>query len=893
VPLATLSLFAWEPPCDNRRFTGKGPLADTISHYTIVRKLGSGGMGDVYLAQDSTLRRPVAIKLLPRDFASDPSRKRRFLQEAHAASALSHPNIGVVYEIGETDEGDPFIAMEYIEGSTLDAKIAGKPMALTEILDLVIEIAEALDEAHGKGVTHRDIKPSNLMVTPRGHVKVVDFGLAKRLDSGLSDDSATNLQTEPGMVIGTAAYMSPEQALGAPVDHRTDLFSLGTVLYEMITGRLPFNGRSVTETIDQIRHAQPDPVARYNHGVPPELERILRKLHEKSRENRYQSARELEVDLRNLRRDSTSGERIAASAGSSQQRRRISLPIVIALGVALLALAGAAFVYQSRTAAPAGRELRLQQLTYEPGLESEPALSKDGKYLAYTSDQAGHLDIYVIPTAGGQAIRVTDNEADDAQPSWSPDGSKIAFVSARDRDGRLAIPLGVNTLQTYVHGRGGDIFIAPALGGAAVKLVSDGYYPSWSPDGSEVVYSTGALENRDLWVIAAGGGEPRRLVRDVSFDYQAAWSPNGKWIAYAAYDFTPAFSLRIVPAAGGTPRTLLSDTGVMMRPVWSADGRTLLFSRTLAGKTNLWKLALDRELAAAGSPERVTLGDGSDIYLTGPDAAGRLAFATIKHGSDIWELTLESGALRQVTAETVVEDYADLSPDGRQLALISTRNGQAGIWTADLDGRLLSLVGDGSWPRWSPDGKMLLYTSSPPQQAVVHRPGEMERRVIARGLALDWSPDGRQVLIERTPFLYLVDLETGTEREAVRGLRTASTSGIISPDGKRIFYQANDEAGIRQIWSAQVGGSASEQVTKGTEEISHPRFRPGNPDQLVLLENHKNLLLHSLSTGESRRLTDFTDSNLTVDYPAWSPDGTKIYFTQARNVGDVFLLGNY
>ena len=865
----------------------------TISHYAIVRKLGSGGMGEVFLAEDSKLRRRVALKLMPREGAGD-ARTRRFIQEAHAASALSHPNIAVIYEIGETGDGAPFIAMEYVEGTTLDEKIAGKPLPLPEILDIAIEIADALDEAHAKGITHRDIKPSNLMINARGHVKIVDFGLAKRIDGDGSPESSTRLKTDPGLVLGTVAYMSPEQALGLDVDHRTDLFSFGSVLYEMTTGKLPFAGRTVTETIEQIRHAQPDAIARYNYGAPPELERIIRKLHEKDPANRYQSARELEVDLRNLRRDSTSGERIAPPA--PVKKRRV-LPIAIAALVVIAAIAAAAFLVRGR--APAARpELTLQQVTFGPGLESEPALSKDGKFLAYTSDEAGHLDIHVVPTGGGQAIRVTDSEADDAQPSWSPDGSRIAFVSARDGDGRLALPLGVGNLQTFVLGSGGDVFIVPALGGAAVKLVSDAYYPAWSPDGREIAYVTGRMGNRDLWVIPAAGGQPRRLVRDESFDYHPSWSPDGKWIAYASFDLPPTFSIRIVSAAGGEARTIVKEPTLLMRPVWSADGRTLLFSRTSGGgATNIWKVALGRDLAPAGAIERVTLGEGNDLYLSGPDASGRLAFATIKHRSDIWELTVETGALRQVTDETVTEDYASLSADGKTLALISNRDGSAAVWTAGLDGRLLTRVGGGVFPRWSPDGRQISYTSDELGGVVVQRPGEVAARPAAPDATVaEWAPDGRHLLVERrdggTVTVVKVSLEDGSERDVLVGVKTTGAGIDMAPDGS-VAFQGSDASDIRQIFFAPAGGGAARQITRGPDESSHPRLRPGDPGTIAYLENHKNILLRPLAGGEARRLTAFTDTNLVIDYPSWSPDGTRIFFTMAKNVGDVFLLENY
>src|SRR5262245_16144607 len=279
----------------------------SLGSYQILSRLGAGGMGEVYCARDNRLDRTVALKILPAEVAADAERMRRFVREAKAASALNHPHVATIYEIGEA-EGVNFIAMEYVEGQTLAARISGRPLKVSEIVDIGSQIADALDEAHGKGITHRDIKPANVMITPRGQVKVLDFGLAKmtRALQPISNDISTQAKTEPGMVMGTVPYMSPEQALGREVDHRSDLFSLGVALYEMATGRLPFAGANSSETLDRILHAQPEAMARFNYDAPAELERIVLKCLEKDREQRYQSARELLVDLKNLKRDSDS-----------------------------------------------------------------------------------------------------------------------------------------------------------------------------------------------------------------------------------------------------------------------------------------------------------------------------------------------------------------------------------------------------------------------------------------------------------------------------------------------------------------------------------------------------------------------------------------------------------
>jgi eukaryotic-like serine/threonine-protein kinase len=309
-------------------------VPDDIGHYRIKQKLGSGGMGEVYLAEDLKLRRSVALKVLPPDVASDPQRRLRFLQEAHAASVLNHPNVSTIYEVGETDE-TIFIAMEYIEGKTLTQVRESRTCEIDEVIDIAMQASDALDEAHSRGIVHRDVKSANIMLTARGHVKVLDFGLAKLSGEADVHDEDTRIKTSPGLIVGTPYYMSPEQVLGRPLDHRSDLFSLGVVLYELITGKLPFAGATTTETIQKITNAQPDPIARFNYSAPPELERIVRKLLEKDPSRRYQSAQELFVDLKNLKRDTSSGE-VAKPSKPKLAKRNLAL---IAAGViALLAL---------------------------------------------------------------------------------------------------------------------------------------------------------------------------------------------------------------------------------------------------------------------------------------------------------------------------------------------------------------------------------------------------------------------------------------------------------------------------------------------------------------------------------------------------------------------------
>jgi len=462
-------------------------IRQTISHYKILEKLGEGGMGIVYKAHDTTLNRDVAIKFLPKHLSSQTEEKERFFLEAQSASALNHPNICVIHAIDQVED-ETFIVMEYVEGRTLrkwmeesQGKTEGfRKLGLQEKVGIAIQIAEGLEKAHEKGIIHRDVKAENIMVTPDGRVKVMDFGLAKL--RGVSK------LTQTGSTVGTMAYMSPEQVEGLETDHRTDIFSFGVVLYELLSGKLPFQAEHQAAVMYEILNVDPVPLTEITKGIDPELNRIVAKCLEKNREERFQSFQEVVVDLRRYRRD-TEGKRSERLQPRSTVRpttatNRITL---MTIGGAVLVVAAVlAYVFLRPAEENESGDKIITRITADPGLEYEPAMSPAGDRVAYTTDDRGNLDIIVRSLQSGESVRLVDSEADDAQPAWSPDGSRIAFVSARERGGHLSIALGIGLLQTYVTGKNGDVFVIPVQGGAPVKVADNGYYPSWSPNGKEL-----------------------------------------------------------------------------------------------------------------------------------------------------------------------------------------------------------------------------------------------------------------------------------------------------------------------------------------------------------------------------------------------------------------------
>ncbi|MCJ7679281.1 MAG: serine/threonine-protein kinase, partial [Candidatus Aminicenantes bacterium] len=524
-------------------------IGKTLLHYRITEKIGEGGMGAVYKAVDTHLDRPVAIKVLPADKVADPDRKQRFVQEAKSASALRHPNIVVIHDIA-SDQGLDFIVMELVDGQSLDHLIGRKGMKFPQAINCAVQIASGLAKAHNIGIIHRDLKPTNIIVTNDGLVKILDFGLAKLIEDGplaengqtMTMGQAEKPNTEEGIILGTVAYMSPEQAEGKKIDARSDIFSFGTVLYEMLTGQKAFSRDSRIKTLAAILNENPKPAASFSEVIPLEVERLLNRCLRKDPQRRWQTMSDLKVALQDLKEDSDSGKLLAPAAIPRPGKKQIARLAVLAI----ITVAAAAVVFKliaPKSTAPLDYEIT--RLTFDSGFTSFPSVSADGTLMAYSSDRGGlhNLDIWVQQVAGREPLRRTDHPAGDWHPSISPDGSKIAFNSARD---------------------GGGIYIIDALGGKERRILNKGFWPKFSPDGTQIAYvDLPASMNPELFkihLISSNGGTPRPFVPEFCVGYAnqgvgPVWSPDGKHLIFSGRrsDDPASTDWWVAPLDGGEP----------------------------------------------------------------------------------------------------------------------------------------------------------------------------------------------------------------------------------------------------------------------------------------------------------------------------------------------------
>lgn len=690
-------------------------IGQTISHYKILEKLGEGGMGVVYKAEDTKLKRIVALKFLPQHLTSTETEQSRFRQEAQAAAALNHPNICAIHTIEEYD-GQQFIDMEFIDGTTLRQKIPIQK--IQDVLTFAIQVAEALQEAHSKGIVHRDIKADNIMINSRNQVKVMDFGLAKLKGSAMLTKSSST--------VGTLAYMSPEQIQGEAVDARSDIFSFGVVLFEMLTGTLPFRGEHEAAMMYSIINEEPEPIRKYLPELSSDFIYIIDKALEKSPNDRYQSVNEILVDLRRVKRQSTKVIRSQVYAVPSSAKlpevietphtASVAKPVrakmwIMTGGLAII-LAGAIVyslvAYFNKPKVPAALQLSFTQLTDEPGIETNPDISPDGNYIVYERwIEHKSIKIFLERIGGGNPINLTsDSESDFGEPTFSPDGQQIAFVQ---------------------FGRAGGIFLMGATGENVRRLTDFGYLPAWSPDGKEIICATDLFvdpnirtgRSSELWTITVATGEKRKIKDGDAI--QPQWSPHGYRIAYWGIHAGGRRDIWTIPAAGGDSVAVTDDAYVDWDPVWSPDGKYLYFSSDRGGSMNLWRISIDEQTGKILSePQSISTPSRYSGFLRISHDGHRLIYAAIDERQNVYSIGFDPvkeaavGLPIAVTQGTRMFDEFDPSPDGEWIALGSTGT-QEDIYVIRKDGTgLRQLTNDVYKDRaisWMPDGKRIAFMS--------------------------------------------------------------------------------------------------------------------------------------------------------------------------------------
>ncbi len=876
-----------------------------LGPYEILGPLGAGGMGEVYRAQDPRLSREVALKVLPPQFTGDSDRMRRFEQEARAAGMLNHPNILTIYDIGSVD-GNVYVVSELLIGRTLRERMKESPIPVRKVTDYSLQMARGLSAAHDKGIVHRDLKPENIFITQDSRVKILDFGLAKLTAPEPASGQHSVLQTidagtEPGVMLGTMGYMSPEQVRGRNVDHRSDIFSFGAILYEMLSSRRAFPGDTSADVITAILKGEPQDVISSGVQLPPGLQHVVQHCLEKDPEERFQSIRDLAFQLEmisGISGTAASSASVPAAAQTHKNRTKLGLLPLALLFVLVIGGFAGRYLFPSKSnpaASTSMPQVSFQKLTDIPGTEYQPSLSPDGKSFVYVSRQKGSADIFSSRVGGRSATNLTQNSsADDTQPAFSPSGDQIAFRSERD---------------------GGGIFVMEAGGESVRRLTDLGFFPAWSPDGKEIAFST---VNNDplhgggdatLWIVNVETGQKRVLLegRDST---APTWAPQGNRLAYWGLKGNSGQrDLWTAGVSGKDAVVVTDDSPVDWNPVWSPDGKFLYFISDRSGSMNLQRVPIDEQTGKLqGKPENVITPSAWIESISFSSNPNQLVYAAFDNRSEIEKMSFDpvqekiTSLPQDVTSSTDFFDVAQVSPDGEWLTFF-TGWPQQDIYVIRTDGSEKTKLTDDHfrdrYPSWSPDGKSIAFMSD--------RSGQYEQWLIQRdgsGLTqatndslVSWtpriSPDGKYVITNNENGTYLFDASSGVpwRKSAVLpdlpGNAANPFSGAFwSPDGKSIAgvrVEATDQIILYSVENRQYKLIAIPPRIGDREAALAGWF---SDNRRFLFLSGRALYIVDTDSGSVRKIAEL---NADASWAKLSSDNRTLYVQRTQSQSDIWM----
>jgi eukaryotic-like serine/threonine-protein kinase len=910
-----------------------------LGPYRISAILGAGGMGEVYKAQDTRLHRTVAVKVLLSELTSDPEARQRLEREACAAAALTHPNICRLLDIGSQD-GIDYLVMEFLEGETLAARLGRGALPHDEAVAYAIQTAAALDAAHRAGIVHRDLKPGNIMLTQSG-ATLLDFGLAKHLQPLTTGEPSQGLSqpaTRGGMIFGTVQYMAPEQLEGKAADCRTDLFAFGAVLHEMLTGHRAFHGTNDASIIGSILHTDPPPPSSIDATIPAALDGVVHGCLAKEPAARWQTATDVHARLLAAR------DRIPDSDAHPRRdprpaTRKGAAAVLPVLGVVVVGVVGsltwrwaAGPRSATKTGDPASIQRNVTRLTFDQGLHTDPALSPDGRFLAYASDRAGNFDVWVQQLSGGDPVQVTKSPDHDSQPSWSPDGSALAFRSERDN---------------------GGVYVIPALGGVERRLASFGVHPSWSPDGTEVRFQRESFlwgKRTGFYAATLNGERVRELLPDFTANGSWRWiepHPDGrlsflgfhKKFGYGFFTVSPDGTVTDSHLIDRVPSALsdMAHSGGQ-RFHWNSTGTALLLeTEANNGVQNLWIVRVDSATLNWTSIERLTTG-GADVEAAfSPDGA-RVVFSTQHVSERLWRFAFDHlrrrlGDGQPLTEEGAAGIGADMTPDGQSAVYHVLRPGMdpptISVWLMDLAARRpLLLALNAEFPSWSPDRRRVAYTRFRPD-AIDSRTGAEVRALAVRDVGgaerlispwstkslevSDWVRDGRAVLASTGPEIVAWPIE---DPPAVRPSQIvlARRDGNLdqaeySPNGRWLSFVSRQSINpeLSLVGVASSAGLPDREWTAITPRhkwANLPRWAPDGK-AIYFVTNGSGSLLNLWGSefdpgrgeviGKPFAVTEFNSPAFRLSSGMWSRmsvSNREVFLTMRTAAGSIWMLDN-